>query len=108
MNDEKRYFTSPKVHHIFTEEKNYGVDRNFNHIVDIYNNYEYKHGKGGKSVNGRRYMYWDTLRGTTADMNHTIKMNKYFALSVECPRRDVFTERANLIYEKTSSSDWKN
>ena len=57
MNEDKRYFTSPKVHYVFTEEKNYGVDRNFNDIVDIYNNYEYKHGKGGKTVNGRRYMY---------------------------------------------------
>jgi len=61
MNEEKRYFTSPKVHHIFTEEKCFGLDRKFRHIVDIYDNYEYKHNKGGKSVNGRRYVYWVTL-----------------------------------------------
>ena len=57
MNDEKSYFTSPKIHYIFTEEKHFGLDSKFRHIVDIYNNYEYKRNKGSKSNNGRRYVY---------------------------------------------------
>lgn len=56
-NEDRRYFTIPKVHHIFTEKKCFGLDRKFRHIFDIYDSYEYKHNKGSKSNNGRRYVY---------------------------------------------------
>ena len=45
-NEDKRYFTPPKVHHIFTENRCYGMGRKHRFLIDIYDNYEYKHNKG--------------------------------------------------------------
>lgn len=45
-NEYKRYFTPPKVHHIFTELRCLGMGRKHRFLIDIYDNYEYKHNKG--------------------------------------------------------------
>lgn len=51
-NEYNRYFTLPKVHHIFTELRCNGIGRKHRFSLDIYDNYEYKHNKGVTKNNG--------------------------------------------------------
>ena len=44
-NEYKRYFTPPKVHHIFTEVRCLGMGRRSRFELHTYDNYEYKHNK---------------------------------------------------------------
>ena len=55
-NEYNRYFTQPKVHHIFTELRCNGIGRKRRFLVDIYDNYEYKHNKG-VTKNNRGWEY---------------------------------------------------
>ncbi len=57
MNEHKRYFTSPKVHHFYRNIVAEGLDRKFRWVRDTYEFYEYKHGKGVKRLgHSRRYI----------------------------------------------------
>jgi len=57
LEENKRYFTLPKIYHIYTVKKGYGLDRKFSPIYYTWGKYEYKHKKGEvqSSIKSKNY-----------------------------------------------------
>jgi hypothetical protein len=57
LEENKRYFTLPKIYHIYTVKKAYGLDRKFSPIYYTWGKYEYKHKKGEvqSSIKSKNY-----------------------------------------------------